>query len=544
MAHVLLRGGSVYCPAAPFATAMLTVDGSVAWVGEEQAADAYVADADEVVQLDGRLVTPGFVDAHAHLASTGFAQQSLDLSTATSLADALDQLSAYAQGETGSLLFAHGWDESTWPEQRPLTGAELDRAIGDKVAYASRVDGHSGVASAALVRQIPSVRSAEGWRGDGTVERDAHHDIRDVIHRLTSDGDREQALRTALRRAASVGITSVHELNAPHIAPFDDLRLLRTLTDEGGVPEVVPYWGGFLGEGAAADVPVQGFAGDLNIDGAIGSRTACMHEAYADAATAGHQYLDAEQVRAHVVHCTRLGLQAGFHVIGDRAMHQVVSGLRLAAEEVGVDALVAARHRLEHVELPDADAIAALAELGIVASVQPAFDAAWGAPGQLYDQRLGWGRATAMNPFGSLQRAGVVLAFGSDSPVTPLDPWGAVAAATRHHDEAERLTVRAAFHAHTRGGHRARRDDSGGVLVPGAAATYAIWDVAGQLSVQTPDDRVAAWSTDPRAGVPVLPDLSPGTALPACVRTVVRGRPIFTAENAGSLSAGTIQERR
>ena len=531
MGSSLLRGGSVYSPAAPFATAMLVVDGTVAWIGEEDAASAHATSADEVIDLNGRLVTPGFVDAHVHLAQTGFALQTLDLSDTASLAEALAALEQFARRHTGRLLFAHGWDESTWPEARPFTGPELDRAVGDTVAYVSRIDGHSGVVSTALVRQAPTIVDADGWRGDGTVERDAHHLAREVTHRLTTTADRVEALRLALHHAASRGITSVHELNAPHISPFDDLRLLRDLTAEPGFPEVVPYWGGLLGVGASDDVPLQGLAGDLNMDGAIGSHTACMHEEYADGATAGHLYLDAGQVREHVVHCTRQGLQAGFHVIGDRAAHEVVAGFRKAAEEVGRDAIVAARHRLEHVEMPDAEAIATLAELGIVASVQPVFDRYWGAPGELYDQRLGWERARGMNPFGSLHRSGVVLAFGSDSPVTPLDPWSAVQAAALHHDPEERLTVRAAFNAHTRGGHRARHDDVAGVLAPGAAATFAVWDVPGDLTVQTPDARVAAWSTDPRAGVPVLPDLQPDVELPICVRTVVRGTTVYTAED-------------
>jgi predicted amidohydrolase YtcJ len=125
----------------------------------------------------------------------------------------------------------------------------------------------------------------------------------------------------------------------------------------------------------------------------------------------------------------------------------------------------------------------------------------------------------------------VVLAFGSDSPVTPLGPWAAVRAAAHHHEESERLTVRAAFNAHTRGGHRARCDDNGGVLAPGADATYVVWEVPGDLTVQTPDERVAGWSTDPRAGVPVLPDLDPDAPLPMCMRTVVRGTTIYTAES-------------
>jgi predicted amidohydrolase YtcJ len=167
--------------------------------------------------------------------------------------------------------------------------------------------------------------------------------------------------------------------------------------------------------------------------------------------------------------------------------------------------------------------MATLGELGVTASVQPVFDELWGGPDGLYAQRLGAERAVPMNPYGSLNRAGVALAFGSDSPVTDMGPWAAVRAAAYHHTEAERLTVRAGFNAHTRGGWRAARRDEGGVIALGAPASIAVWDVPGDLLVQTPDTRVAAWSTDPRAGVPHLPDLHPDLELPHCVLTMVAG---------------------
>jgi predicted amidohydrolase YtcJ len=533
--RVLLRGGSVYAPSAPFATAMFTVDGNVAWVGEDEAAATYVDQADAVVELDGRLVTPGFVDAHVHLAQTGFALGSLDLAGATSAEEALDLLAAFAESPAGrqtTVLFAFGWDESTWPDQRVFTAAELDRAVGGRVAYVARVDSHSGVVSTALLDADPSIATRDGWRGEGLVARDAHHAAREVMHRLWTPRDREHALRRALEHAAGRGITSVHELNAPHIAPFSDFATLRDIAADTAVPEVVGYWGALLGGDVddAAAAGLHGFAGDLCVDGAVGSRTACMHTAYADAATRGNLYLDRDQVAEHVVHCTERDLQAGFHVIGDRAVAETVAGFEAAADKLGVDAIVRARHRLEHVEMPTPESVGVLARLGVVASVQPAFDAAWGDDGELYERRLGTDRARPMNPFGSMHRAGVVLAFGSDSPITPLDPWGGVRAAAFHHAVDERLTVRAAFNAHTRGGHRARGDDEGGVLVPGATASYAFCDLAAVLTVQTPDDLVSAWSTDVRAGVPVLPDLHPDLPLPTCVQTVVAGVPVHSIE--------------
>jgi predicted amidohydrolase YtcJ len=174
--------------------------------------------------------------------------------------------------------------------------------------------------------------------------------------------------------------------------------------------------------------------------------------------------------------------------------------------------------------------MAEMARLGMVASVQPAFDAAWGGPSGMYASRLGALRSARLNPLASLARAGLTLAFGSDSPVTPFAPWEAVRAAAFHHTPEHRMSVRGAFAAHTRGGCRAAGDDEGGVLVPGAPASYAIWEVETDLVVQAPDERLAAWSTDPRSGVPGLPDLRPGRALPVCRRTVVRGAVAYSAD--------------
>ncbi|GMA89312.1 hypothetical protein GCM10025868_45620 [Angustibacter aerolatus] len=276
-------------------------------------------------------------------------------------------------------------------------------------------------------------------------------------------------------------------------------------------------------------VRLRGLAGDLCADGSIGSRTAALRAPYADAPEhRGHAYLTAEQVRDHVVACTEAGLQAGFHVIGDAGVDAVVAGLQAAADRLGEGAVRRARHRLEHVEMVDAEAVAALARLGVHASVQPVFDAWWGGPEGLYAERLGAERAEGMNPFAALAAAGVPLALGSDSPVTPFDPWAAVRACAFHRTATSRTSARAGFTAHTRGGWRAARDDERGVLVPGSDATFAVWQ-GGDLVVQAPDDRIQAWSTDPRSGTQGLPDLTPGVPLPRCLQTVVRGRTVHQA---------------
>ncbi|MET7702119.1 amidohydrolase [Streptomyces sp. NPDC005485] len=522
---VLLRGGEVHSPADPFATAMVVERGQVAWVGSEGAADAFADGVDAVVDLEGALVTPAFTDAHVHTTATGLALTGLDLSDTPSLEAALARVRDFAAARPADrVLLGHGWDAARWPGGRPPTRAELDEATGGRPLYLSRIDVHSAVVSTALLDLVPGARAHE----DGPLTRDAHHAVRATALGAVTAAQRAEAQRAALAHAASLGIGSVHECAGPDISSEDDLAGLLRLADEEPGPRVVGYWAEWGDEGIsrARALGAVGAAGDLFADGSIGSHTACLHGPYADADHTGTAYLDAAAVAAHVAACTEAGLQAGFHAIGDAAVASVVEGVRSAAEKVGLARVRAARHRVEHAEMLTPETIAAFAELGLTASVQPAFDALWGGEDGMYAERLGAERARTLNPFAALLRAGVPLAFGSDSPVTPLDPWGTVRAAAFHRTPEHRVSVRAAFTAHTRGGWRAVGRDDAGVLVPGAPADYAVWRTD-DLVVQAPDDRVARWSTDPRSGTPGLPDLTPGGDLPVCLRTVVGGRTVF-----------------
>ena len=179
--------------------------------------------------------------------------------------------------------------------------------------------------------------------------------------------------------------------------------------------------------------------------------------------------------------CTRAGVQAGFHCIGDAAVGQVLDAVGVVVDELGAAAVRACRHRLEHVEMADDDGRSrGCASWAMVASVQPAFDAAWGGDRRHVRERLGAERAVGCNPFADLADAGVALALGSDAPVTPLDPWGGVHAAVDHR------TPRPGC---------ARSTPS--TPPPTAAGTPpAPSTAAGPLAVGAPAD-LALWATDP-----------------------------------------------
>jgi hypothetical protein len=146
----------------------------------------------------------------------------------------------------------------------------------------------------------------------------------------------------------------------------------------------------------------------------------------------------------------------------------------------------------------------------------------------MYAQRLGADRAAGLNPLALLASQGVPLAFGSDTPVTSIDPWRTVRAAVHHRTAGSAISARAAFSAATRGAWRAAgvRDGVTGTLVPGAPASYAVWEIPGgsdRLEVAAPSDTVQRWSAEPGSRVPALPTLGPSDPLPRCLRTVHRG---------------------
>jgi hypothetical protein len=533
MTLTLLRNGRVHTAADPDATALAVADGTISWIGAEHAVPV-AGPPDRVIDLRGALVIPGFVDAHVHSTEAGLVLSGLDLGDCGSLADCLVRVRDFAATAPVGVIWGHGWEETRWPERRPPSRAEIDQAVGHRPAYLSRIDVHSAQVSSALAMQVADGAGLTGWSDTGPVSQQAHAAVRAVARHHLSAAQRSAAQSAFLTSAAARGIVEVHECAVDDPTGRADLAGLLELDGPIGVR-------GYLAAAVTdpeqaravlAETGAHALGGDLVIDGAIGSRTASLRRDYDDQpGNRGARYLTDQQIADHLVACTLAGVQAGFHAIGDDAVRAVALALGEAGRRLGENAtvrLAGCGHRVEHAEMPDDDDIAAFARAGVIASMQPLFDAAWGGPDGLYTARLGPDRAAAMNPFATMAAAGVALAFGSDAPVTPADPWAAVRAAAHHRTPGSSLSPRAAFTAHTRGGHRAagRTDRGVGTIAIGAPAHLAILD-AGELVRPAADPSVARWSTDPRSRVPLLPDLTPGVTLPTTLATLVAGRPVF-----------------
>ena len=463
--------------------ALLVTGGRIAWLGPADDAPA----ADRTVVGDGALLTAAFVDAHVHATATGLARTGLDLHSSVSLEQALQSLAAHVAAAGSGIVLGTGWDQTAWPEGRGPTRQDVDAVVGDRPAYLARVDVHSATVSTALLDRVPGITELPGYSPNGQLRLDAHHAARRAAYGAVDAGQRRAAQQATLDAAATLGIGSLHEMAGPEVSGADDLAALLALAGQRPGPRVVGYWGE-LSERGGLDVVrrlgLAGAGGDLFCDGAFGSHTAALTAPYTDRPeTAGALRFETSQLVEHVRACTAAGVQAGFHCIGDAAVAQVLDAVGAVVDELGEAAVRACRHRLEHVEMVSPDAIARMRRWGMVASVQPAFDAAWGGPAGMYAERLGAERAATCNPFAELADAGVPLALGSDAPVTALDPWGGVHAAVDHRTDDSALRPLDAFDAATSGGwYAARAEHPAGPLAPGAPADLALWATDSTLS--------------------------------------------------------------
>jgi predicted amidohydrolase YtcJ len=542
----LYRGGVL--PAAPAPTfsdrtadgvsptALLVADGVVAWLGGEDEADGLVDAADEVVHLEGALVTPGFVDAHAELLGTALRLDGVELGDATGATDVLARVRAAVQGPAGRLLSAEGAPLTGWggdwggdwstgqDERRAPTRAELDAAAGGAPVLLAAADPGVAVVSTSFA-QVLGLPGLSGWREDGLVTGAAHAAALAALREATG-ARRDRLDRLALDALARAGVVAVHE----HSAPGSDSRaglaglLRRTADPASGLPRVVGYRAELCetvddAREVAAAVPGLTGIGSLAVDGLLGDRTAALRRPYTDspagwAYPAGRLELDAGQIGNHVAAVTRAGLQAEFRVVGDRAMDEVLLGLRVAADVEGLDAVRARGHRLELASMLDAPALATLVLLGTTVVLQPAADADWGMGGECGEggaagaggwsaARLGPGRAASLHPVADLVAAGVPVAFGSGSPATPVDPWAGVAAAVRNPTPDQRIGMTAALAAHARGGWLAAGLGAAGdgLLRVGAPAHLAVWRTAGGLPSSGPDEAAPVCLRTVRAGV-------------------------------------------
>ncbi len=456
-ADLVLRGGTVVTvdSTRPTAEALAASGDTIVAVGPGAEIESYVGPDTRVIDLDGRMAVPGFVEAHGHFMGMGSAQMQLDL-LGTGTWDRVVRMvdSAAAEAEPGEWILGRGWHQEKWDElpERTVQGFpvhdRLSEVAPENPVLLSHASGHAAIANARAMElagleadtEAPSggeiVRDGQG-RPTGVLVDEAESLVGDALDSARADMSREEQreryremAELAVQNALEHGVTSFHDQGAA----FEAIRMYRRMADDGAMrirmyamvsqSEVTPEQADSL-----AAIRTVGYAdghltvrsvGEVTGDGALGSRSAWMIEPYADrAGYTGVNVTDLERIREIARISMEHGFQVAVHAIGDRANRETLDMFAALFDSAGVDGDTL-RWRVEHAQHLRPEDIPRFGEMGVVASMQ-AMHACSDAPYVV--QRLGRERARqGAYMWRALMESGAVVNNGTDVPVENIDP--------------------------------------------------------------------------------------------------------------------------
>lgn len=445
-ADLLLTGGRVFTadPSQPWAEALAVRDGHVAFVGRDADAVRLKGPRTQVLALRGRLVTPGFEDAHLHLMSGARNLERVDLSEESTLAGLQERIRQFAKANPGSpWVVGRGWVYGSFPGGLP-TREQLDAVVPDRPAYMDCYDGHTGwanskaLALAGIRRDTKDpengviVRDPKTGEPTGALKEAAGGLVEDQIPEPTAERHYALLLQ-ALQLLNRSGITAVQDAGWTTAEAARFLPLLQRARAEGRLTVRAR-----LTVDISPDDPAAGLAEALRlrdlyregpitfggvkgyVDGVIESRTAAMLAPYADDAAQGRGAPRWEQAALDraVTAADKAGLQVWLHAIGDRGIRMALDAYAAAAAQNGPRDR---RHRVEHVEAVDAEDAPRFAALGVVASMQPLHANPDQNNAEIWSRNIGPERASRGFAWRLVEQAGGRLAFGSDWPVVTPD---------------------------------------------------------------------------------------------------------------------------
>ena len=517
-ADLVVTGGVIHTadPDAPLAQAMAVSDGIIVAIGSADEIERYRGPGTTSIELEGRAVIPGLIDAHAHVFNLGMFLRTVDLVGTTAIEEIATRVREAAAGRpAGEWILGRGWDQNDWAVEEFPTAAAFDAAAPHHPVWLTRVDGHAGWANrramelAGITAETPDPeggRIVRDQAGNPTgVFIDNAEDLIEAAIPAPGPEELRARLAAAEERMVSVGLTGVHDMGTE----AEEVEVLQDWAEAGRlVPRIVSYLDSSdttlmsaLDSIAAAASPEPGDRFRIRgvkfyADGALGSRGAALLEPYSDdPGNVGLLVTPPELLEAGVTRAVGLGLQPAIHAIGDRGNRVALEAIR-AAESVNMatardadggsttrDERAAIAPRIEHAQVVALEDIPRFAELGVVASMQPTHatsDMPWA------EERVGPARIRGAYAWRTLLTAGARIVAGSDFPVEEPSPLlGVYAAVTRQDGKGmptlgwypeQRMTLDEAIRAFTAEPAYAVFDEaSRGRLAPGMKADLTVF---------------------------------------------------------------------
>lgn len=418
----VFTGGTIYTGNGDATVEAVTIDadGRIVAVSPPGSQD-WSEDEVTLVDLDGAVMFPGFVDGHAHLRGIGQRELTLNLEGTASVAELVTRIESELQGlPSDQVLYGRGWIETGWPEGRMPSAADLDAVSPDNPVVLTRADGHALVANSAALAAAGIDDSTPDVEG-GKIERDADGKATGIIIdyamgqvlALVSEPTEQDIVRAYVvgsENYAARGWTGVHNMS---VNP-SDASIMERLDLEGRLPLRVHNGFDEAGFEIAASRQhetdtITNRAVKLYMDGALGSRGALLIEPYSDRPeTSGLSLMNPETLADLMARAAEADVQLAIHAIGDLANRQIMDTFEAGGHDPED------RWRIEHTQILHPDDIARVGRLGLIASMQPSH-----AIGDLKfaPDRLGSDRLYGAYAWQSLLNSDAIIIGGTDAPV-------------------------------------------------------------------------------------------------------------------------------
>jgi len=427
-------------------------DGKILAVGSKEEISRSISETTKVIDIEGKTVLPGFIDAHAHLTYTGMFLSSLNLFDIQSVKSLLEKVQEYAQRlPEKKLLLGFGLDDAKCPEKRYPTRFELDEVAPNHLVMITHVTAHSSAINTKSLQYLglsgnepgvdkdPKTGAPTGVLRDPVIET-AHPKLMGLM----TDDDFRQVIRLAADDATKIGLTTIQTVGEP--LGTRNVRIIEEVAGQLPVRVVLyPFVTGDIDRDIESTRTKAGVK--VLADGAIETHTAALFEPYTDdQSTKGMLYYTQEAMNDLVLKVHKAGLQLAIHCESDSTIDQVLDAYETALKKHPRNDH---RHRLEHYELATSEQNSRVARLGVYLSMQPAFIYLWGGKEGKYKGYLGEERMERAHSYNDLLKLGIVIAGGSDSPVTRWNPIFGIHSLVNHPNVEQRVSVKDALRMFT-----------------------------------------------------------------------------------------------